>query len=115
MLSDGLELIATLLNALNLAKMAEDALDLITVIVSPLQSDFSKKFLIGRGTGYAGAQCQQGKFQFLFLILHLEINECLGTPRPCSPVSTCTNTPGNYTCAPCPVGYNGTNGATSLC
>ena len=28
-------------------------------------------------------------------------------PSPCDPNAACTNTPGNYTCGPCNIGYSG--------
>ena len=34
-------------------------------------------------------------------------NECNKTPKPCSSLVNCTNTPGSYKCSPCPNGYGG--------
>jgi hypothetical protein len=35
-------------------------------------------------------------------------DECLRANKVCDPLSSCTNTIGNYTCSPCPIGYAGT-------
>ena len=34
-------------------------------------------------------------------------NECNDTPKPCSSLVNCTNTPGSYMCHACPSGYSG--------
>jgi len=56
------------------------------------------------GTGYNGSICQY------------DINECL-IAGSCDPLTNCTNTPGSYTCSPCPDGYDGTGktGCTPTC
>ncbi|MBC8133289.1 MAG: hypothetical protein H7X95_09945 [Deltaproteobacteria bacterium] len=40
----------------------------------------------------------------------VDVNECAGT-HACDPLTTCTNTPGSFTCSRCPSGFTG-NGKT---
>jgi RHS repeat-associated protein len=42
----------------------------------------------------------------------VDIDECAGLTRVCDALTTCSNTPGSFTCGACPSGYRGT-GATS--
>ena len=46
------------------------------------------------------------------LILPIDINECVTGANDCDSNATCTNTPGNFTCA-CNQGYSG-NGTFCL-
>lgn len=36
-----------------------------------------------------------------------DIDECSAVPGACSPVTTCTNTPGSFNCSACPAGFRG--------
>jgi RHS repeat-associated protein len=38
----------------------------------------------------------------------VDINECAGLNHGCDALTTCTNTPGSFSCGPCPSGYRGT-------
>jgi hypothetical protein len=42
----------------------------------------------------------------------IDIDECAGLNHACDSLTTCTNTPGSFSCGACPQGYRGT-GATS--
>jgi hypothetical protein len=52
-------------------------------------------FFPGTGSGYSGQSCE------------FDINEC-NQPGACDPLTTCTNTEGDYTCTDCPDYYTGT-------
>lgn len=57
---------------------------------------------------------KMGAIQLVFvlkLFLLPDIDECNETPYPCSPLASCTNTQGSFTCGACPGGYTG-NGKT---
>lgn len=44
----------------------------------------------------------------------VDINECTGLNHVCDALTTCTNTPGSYTCSACPSGYSGTGATTCV-
>ncbi len=60
------------------------------------------------GTGYGIGGCA-GTYIHIFkycFLLNTDINEC--DNNTCDALVVCTNGPGNYSCGPCPSGYNGT-------
>lgn len=66
---DGLDLIVMLLNAQLHVNMEASAMVQILAIVFPSSTNFTQKFLLGRGTGYAGTQCQNGKSRDAIILI----------------------------------------------
>uniref|UniRef100_A0A1B0D3H0 Uncharacterized protein n=1 Tax=Phlebotomus papatasi TaxID=29031 RepID=A0A1B0D3H0_PHLPP len=63
----------------------------------------------GDPTGYR-CICDQGwTTNNVTVVCSTDVNECHGPMPHCSkdPLVQCINTPGSYTCGPCPVGYSG--------
>lgn len=60
----------------------------------------------GNGTVCNGKLCTNFYFRFYFALIEFsDINECI-TGNACNASASCTNTPGNYTCA-CKTGFRG--------
>ena len=60
----------------------------------------------GDGIACAGEKCYSCKVLECHSFSILDIDECTDNSNNCSPIATCMNTPGTFTCA-CSQGYTG--------